>query len=190
MSRAYRISVKESSTREIKGDDEICTQLEILEILPREQMGKLMTEELIKRGFEQQEDGTLVRTKGNVTVSIDPRCGEVIVKVDVSEKLTIEVKDEGVGYDDVGPGQRELEQRIKEKLRAEIDKKAAKAGKELQGQATQELEERLKELQPELSEIVNKVTREALKQKAQQLGNVKEIHENEQSGELTIKVEV
>ena len=34
MSRAYRITVKESSTRELKGSDEICTQLEVLEILP------------------------------------------------------------------------------------------------------------------------------------------------------------
>ena len=34
MSRAYRITVKESETRELRGEDEICTRLELLEVLP------------------------------------------------------------------------------------------------------------------------------------------------------------
>ena len=37
---------------------------------------------------------------------------------------------------------------------------------------------------------MNKVTRDALKQKAQQMGTVKEISEDAESGSLTIKVEV
>jgi hypothetical protein len=42
MSRAYRISVKESDTRHLKAGDEIGTQLEILEILPPEDMATLL----------------------------------------------------------------------------------------------------------------------------------------------------
>ena len=30
MSRAYRITVRESTSRELKGSDEICTDLEVL----------------------------------------------------------------------------------------------------------------------------------------------------------------
>ena len=44
MSRAYRISVKESISQDLKAADEICTDLEILEILPREQMADLLEE--------------------------------------------------------------------------------------------------------------------------------------------------
>ena len=68
--------------------------------------------------------------------------------------------------------------------------KATKASEQLQGKATQELEEKLCDLQPELSDVVNKVTREALKQKARQLGSVKEVSEDEETGSLTIKIEV
>ena len=48
MSRAYRITVKESETRHLKAGDEICTDLEILEILPPEDMGTLLRNELAR----------------------------------------------------------------------------------------------------------------------------------------------
>ena len=56
MSRAYRITVKESETRHLKAGDEISTCLEILEILPPEDMATLLKNELKNRGFEEQED--------------------------------------------------------------------------------------------------------------------------------------
>ena len=42
MSRAYRIKVKESISRQVKGSDEISTTLEVLEILPPEAMAELL----------------------------------------------------------------------------------------------------------------------------------------------------
>ena len=54
MSRAYRITVKESDTRHLKAGDEICTDLEILEILPPEEMAALLSEELEARGFADE----------------------------------------------------------------------------------------------------------------------------------------
>ena len=80
MSRAYRITVKESTTRDLKGSDEIATQLEVLEILPPERMGELLKKELKDRGFKEEEDGTLTRREGNVTVKVDPKSCEVSVK--------------------------------------------------------------------------------------------------------------
>ena len=59
MSRAYRITVKESETRELRGSDEICTQLELLEILPPEQMADLLKGELKKRAMEVTPIGFL-----------------------------------------------------------------------------------------------------------------------------------
>lgn len=190
MSRAYRITVKESTSRELKGSDEISTQLEVLEILPPAQMGELLKKELKDRGFNENEDGTLSRREGNVTIKVDPKTCEVSVKADVEEEVSIQVQRETFGYDDVGPGQKELRERVKKQLDEDIEKKAAKETERLQGRATQELEKKLCDLQPELSDVVNKVTREALKQKAQQLGNVKEVAEDEETGSLTIKVEV
>jgi hypothetical protein len=83
-----------------------------------------------------------------------------------------------------------LEERTRELAREEIERQAVRETAKLQAQATAELERHLDELQPEIGRIVNKVTREALKAKAARLGSVKEIAEDEETGAMTIKVEV
>ncbi len=190
MSRAYRITVKESDTRQLKAGDEICTQLEILEILPGEDMATLLKEELKKRGFEEQDDGTMVRKDGELTVRVDPCSGEVSVKAEAEETVSQEAKREATGFNDVGPSEKNLRERVKDQLKTDLDKKFEQEQSRLQNKATEQLEKHLNEIQPEISEIVNKVTRDALKQKAQQMGTVKEISEDAESGSLTIKVEV
>src|SRR5215475_10230027 len=116
MSRAYRITVKESETRHLKAGDEISTQLEILEILPPEDMATLLREELKKRGFDEQEDGTMVRKDGDLTVKVDPCSGEVTVKAETEEQVTVEAKREATGYNDVGPNEKSLREKTKEAL--------------------------------------------------------------------------
>jgi hypothetical protein len=190
MSRAYRITVKESDTRHLKAGDEICTQLEILEILPPEDMATLLKEELKKRGFEEQEDGTMLRKDGDVTVKVDPCSGEVSVKAETAETVSQEAKRDATGFNDVGPTEKSLRDRVKDQLKSDLDKKFDQEQSRLQNKATEELEKHLQEIQPEISEVVNQVTRDALKQKAQQMGTVKEISEDAESGSLTIKVEV
>jgi hypothetical protein len=190
MSRAYRITVKESDTRHLKAGDEIATQLEILEILPPEDMAALLKEELKKRGFEEQDDGTLIRKDGEVTVTVDPCSGEVSVKAETAETVSREAKREATGFNDIGPNESSLRDRVKEQLKQDLDKGFEQEQNRLQGKATEELEQHLQELQPEISAVVNQVTRDALKQKAQQMGTVKEVSEDAESGSLTIKVEV
>lgn len=190
MSRAYRITVKEAETRHLKAGDEICTQLEILEILPGEDMATLLKNELKNRGFEEQEDGTMVRKDGEVTVTVDPCSGEVTVKAETGEEVKQEARRDATGFNDVGPNETNLRDRVKEQLKQDLDKKFDQEQSRLQTKATEQLEKHLQDLQPEISQVVNKVTRDALKQKAQQMGTVKEISEDAETGSLTIKVEV
>ena len=190
MSRAYRITVKETVTRELKAGDEIGTQLELLEILPPESMGQLLREELKARGFTEQDDGTLTRKTGDVTVTVDPCDGEVTVKAEAGKKVTVEGSRDATAWNDVGPGRNPVADAARDQLKKDLERKVEKENEKLQQQATAELEKHLHDLQPELGEIVNKVTREALKQKAAQLGTVTEIAEDEKTGSMTIKVEV
>jgi hypothetical protein len=67
-----------------------------------------------------------------------------------------------------------------------VDARQAKLQKEL----TDKLEAQLGEVRKELDQVANKVTAEALKVKAKQMGQVKEITEDPESGSLTIVVEV
>jgi hypothetical protein len=190
MSRAYRIQVKESATRELKGEDEVCTRLELLDILPPEETAALLRGELKNRGFEEKADGTLTRKDGGLTVTVDPCNGEVSVKSEASETVNIHVDRQGVGFDDVGALQTTLEAKLRKKAKEDIETKAGQEKAKLQAKATADLERHLDELQPELGKVVNKVTRDALKAKAARMGNVKEIAEDEETGTMTIKVEV
>lgn len=190
MSRAYRITVKESETRSLKGQDEISTQLELLEILPPETMAELLKAELQNNGFAEQPDGQMVRQDGPLTVTVDPCNGEVSVKSELTEEVAIEVNRHATGFDDVGPDENQMRERIRNDLKQDIQNKADQETERLQGQATETLERHLEELQPELGRIINKVTRDALKAKAAQLGSIQEIHEDSETGNLTIKIEV
>ncbi|OWK38081.1 hypothetical protein FRUB_07201 [Fimbriiglobus ruber] len=182
--------MKETLDRELKGADEICTHLELLEVLPPEQMAELLKGELKGRGFEENADGVMTRKDGALTVTVDPCNGEVSVKSEVQENITLEAKREATGYDDIGPSSTGVRERVREQLKQDLEKKAEKETERLQTEATKALEQHLEELQPELSQVVNKVTRDALKQKAAQLGTITEIAEDAETGSLTIKVEV
>src|SRR5262245_3859867 len=98
MSRAYRISMKESDTRCLKAGDEISDQLGLLDILPPEDTATLLREELAKRGFVDQEDGTMSRSDGTVTVTVDPCTGTITVKAQKEETVSQEAKREASGF--------------------------------------------------------------------------------------------
>ncbi len=189
MSRAYRISVKENLTRDLTASDEVCSDLEILEILPREQMAELLRGELQGRGFED-EDGKLVRHDDAITVTVDPNTGEISVKAEAVDSVTLEAQRDDWGYDDVGPGEDTIRRRVQEQLKQDLERRAGQQQSRLQTEATEKLEGHLDEVRKELSQAVNRVTAEALKRKAASIGQIKEMTEDPESGSLTIKVEV
>ena len=114
-------------------------------------MAELLKEELKNRGFEEQDDGTLVRKDGNVTVTVDPCTGEVTVKAETEETVSQEAKRDATGFDDVGPNEKSLRERVKDQLKQDLDKKFEQETERLQTQATEELEKHLQDLQPEIS---------------------------------------
>jgi hypothetical protein len=190
MSRAYRITVSESVRRDIVADDEVRSRLELLTILPPEEMASLLRAELLARGFTEEVNGTLVRQQDATTVTVDPCNGEVVVKIEARQAAAAEGQRTVVGMEDVGPAIGVSEAKAREQLRQDLDKKLERDREKLQQEATRELERHLADLQPELGRLVNKVTREALKIQAARLGSVLDIAEDEQTGSLTIKVEV
>jgi len=190
VSRAYRIQVKESLRRDVRAEDSIHAEIELLEILPPEQMGELLRRELTERGFEPQEDGTMVRERNDVAITVDPCTGEVFIRAKAEQTITVEGKRDGVTYDDVGPRNQQVKERLKQELISDLEQRIEKQTADVQSAATGKLERELGALRPELNEVVNRVTAEALKQKAAQMGQIKEISEDPESGSLTIKVEV
>jgi hypothetical protein len=189
MSRSYRVSVKDSVRRTIRAEDRVSACLEILEVLPPEQMAGLLRDELERRGFEKQGE-VLVRREGDLTISVDPETGTVTVAAAETEQVSVEAEKHGRAFDDVGPNATRVKQQLRSELKQEMEKQVDRKQEALQGKVTDKLEGRLSDLRQELDQVVNRVTAEALKRKAAQLGQIKEMTEDPQAGSLTIVVEV
>ncbi len=189
MSRAYRISVKESINRVIKAEDKVCTHLEILEVLPPEQMGELLARELEKRGFKREGD-VLIRKEEDITITVDPRTGEVTVSAEASDRVVSEKEVHGSAIDDVGPSAKAVREHLKQEAQKKLEKEVEDKRSGLQSKVTDRLEGELADLKQELDQVVNRVTAEALKQKAKSMGQIKEITEDPEAGSMTIVVEV
>lgn len=187
MSRAYRIMVRESVSNLVRAEDSIGCELELLAILPSDQMAALLAAELSKQGFERDGD-TAQRTNNGVAVTIDLKSGSVVVRAEKSEEVQIEGSRSGYVYaaDEAAKRQEELRKTLKQELHAQTESKKA----DLQKQVTDALEAQLGDLRGELDGAVNRATAQALKQRAAQLGQIKAITEDPQAGSLTIVVEV
>lgn len=188
MSRAYRIRISESLRRHIKVDDGIQSKLEILEILPPEQTAALLERELEAAGFEKREDGQWVRVdEDGVEVRVDAETSTVTVTAQADANVDLERERVITAWAENDATSRE---RGRKQLERELEGEAAQREKNLQAEVTETLEGKLGDLRKELDQISNRVTAEALKQKAASMGEVQEISEDPESGSLTIRVKI
>ncbi len=189
MSRAYRIKVSESLQKIIRAHDHVSTQLEILHVLPHEQMAELLAAELQNRGFEEKS-GRLTRERNGVIVTIDAEEGTV--EVSVSDRQQVELQAEQIGWaaDQGGKHEKEARAALQRQVQNQLEQEAGRHQEKLQSQITDQLEAQLNDLRRELNEVSNRVTAEALKRKAAQMGRIKQVSEDPQAGSMTIVLEV
>ena len=137
--------MRESLKRVLHAHDRVSTQLELLEVLPAEQMAGLLAEELQRRGFQSQGD-VLVRTENGVTVTVNPQTGTVTVEAQAAENVHLEAAREDRAFDDMGVHAAKVQEDLEHKVREDLENQAARGTAELQGQVTQRLEKELGEL--------------------------------------------
>ncbi len=192
MSRAYRVRVRESVRHTVRAEDRVSTAIELLEVLPREEMAELLRQELTGRGFREEGEGkALVRRGDGLTIEVDPATGFVTARAEAAEEVEHHAEREGYADADRGKSGRErAEAALREGLRRELKARAGRGGGHVQKKATELLEGALVDLRGELDRVVNRVTAEALKRKAARLGQIKEMTEDPEAGSLTIVLEV
>ncbi len=189
MSRAYRVTVRQSLRQVVRAGDQVQSQLDLLEILPSEEMADLLAAQLERLGFER--DGkTAHRKQGETLVAVDAETGVVRVSVEKSDDVNLELKKEAVVYDDVGPSEEQVQRALKARAEQELAERADAKRQALREQATDALEAQLADLRRELDQAVNRATAAALKVKASQMGQIKHISEDHEAGSLTIILEV
>ncbi len=186
MSRAYRITVAESLSRHVQVEDGLCSTLELLPILEKKAMGALLAAELEQKGFERDGDHATRKEKDGITVKVHVETGEVSVTAEGHVKLDLETKRTAVSEK---PASAEREKALRAAAQDQLKREAAAEEEALRRKVTAQLESKLTDLKEELDGVVNRVTANALKKRAGELGQVEEIHEDG-NGNMTIKVRV
>lgn len=187
MSRCYRIEVAESLRKHIQVDDGISIHLELLDILPQDRMRALLEQQLAKKGYEKQEDGSHTKTlDGGIEVRVTED-GEVHISLADDADLELKAKRTGRSYT---PNDNQATQQLRSQVQADLKADEQAATEKLRKEVTKRLEAALDELRGELDDAVNRATAEALKEKARQLGDVQEISEDPETGAVTIRVKV
>lgn len=184
MSRAYRISVSESVRRHVRVEDGVCTSLELLEILPKESMADLLAKELEGRGFKRDGDKAVRTEEDGVQIEVDLEDGSIKVKLAQEADLESQVERSQNVNQVTDQAKEALRKSAQHAAEREVDDKKER----LRSQVTAKLEKRLADLQQEIDQVTHRVTAEALKVRASQLGEIEEITEDPQSGSMTIKV--
>lgn len=188
MSRAYRVRVEESLKKIVRAEDHVSCQLELLEILPCEQMATLLADELAKLGFVIDGE-TATRKEKEITISVDLPSATVVVQAASDKQVDLKATKEGHVYDDRALAA-DMKDKLRDQAKAELEAKGQQAQSLLQRQVTDKLEAQLGDIRQELEGAANRATAEALKKRAAQLGQIKSISEDPAAGSLTIVVEV
>lgn len=184
MSRAYRIRVSENVTRVIHVEDGLGFHLEVLDVLPRERMGELTRKELAARGYEPRE-GVLVKRYDEVEVVVDHATGAVTVRVD-AEGVVEETLERERRVANPTEGLAKLQADVSQEAERLVERKRT----ELRQAITPVLERQLPAIRDELDRIGTRVTARALEERARQMGEIEEISEDEETGDLVIRVRV
>ncbi len=188
MSRAYRVSVSESLSKEVHVEDGLCSRLELLPILPKERLGELLAQELEKDGFIRKGNTVVRREKNGIDITVDLGTGELKVTAQGHAELALKTKREGIV---ANPGAVEgAEEALRGKAKESLEREAQAEEEALRQKVTRQLEDRLKSLRSELDGVTHRVTAAALKEKAAEMGTVEDISEDKKTGALTIKVRV
>jgi hypothetical protein len=185
-SRPYHLTVRETLQKVLIAEDSVQTTLDLPPILPPEQTSAILDRVLKERGFAP-EGGKLVREHGGVRAEIDTDTGQVRVSAKGSEE--IDLSDEG-DIPACSPCAERARVAVRAGLREKLSKEADNRQRDLQTEVTDRLEGAIGELACELERVANQVTSSALKRKAAALGEIKQITQDEQTGAMTIVVEV
>jgi gamma-glutamyltranspeptidase/glutathione hydrolase len=124
MSRAYRISIKESLSRHVQVDDGVCSTLELLPILSKERMRELLAAELAEKGFVREGETTKRNEGDGITTSVDLNTGEVSVTAEGHAEVNLSTERTAV-VDNLLAGERE--KTLRDAARQALERAAAHA---------------------------------------------------------------
>ncbi len=190
MSQSYRVKVKESVTETIQNELKSKRKINMLPLMPAEQMGQMLGNKLLQKGWAQDEDCVTTVLDG-FELKFNPKTQTLdIVLIQVEEVVRevdglIDVYD---GNYDEARANSIASDVAKSNLRGEIRSYQQKKQRALQDQWKEQMPEVHKKVEELLEDALLSTHQEALRQKASGLGEV--VSEVEDNGDLVIRVKV
>ena len=195
MSKGYYITIKESISTpvDIEAKDKIEQRIKLRSILPKAQMKDLLKQALIDLGFIEKE-GLLIRldeTGEEQIVNIETLTLTAQIQRSEQEMRTLS-KEKRVTLEKRAK-QESIKQELKEQLQEQVDNLTTEHSDRLQLEIASELAQNTPQRNELMHTALQRVYAEALKQKAQSLGQVIEQSEHTSEDgqyELNIKIEI
>jgi FtsH ternary system domain X5 len=182
-----RIVRSKDRSQDVSAQDEIHVDVKLLPVLPEDQMRDILRRVLEADGWSKREDGSLTKNIDGVVAQLEPDGSKVVLRA--VEKKTVTVS-ERRGFDK-DTSDEEIDKQLDEGLSDQL-KRATKAEEDaLTRAAVAKLLGAEPSLREQLQTALNKVYREALEQRAKQLGQVEWVKEQGDPGgnyEVTLVV--
>jgi replicative DNA helicase len=192
MSQLYHVELKGSVTETIHLHDEIVHQLDLSHILGEDDMKSLLRKQLEANDFQKDEEEDVWRKsmEDGVEVVFNLEDMQVSARLEEAQDVEKDVSAVGSAWDHKGQAKKAAEQELehqKDRARQEIQRQSNEQQREL----SQQLEAGEEERMLEINQMLQEVYAEALKEKAQSMGDVMEVHEGTSANgdyELVIKI--
>lgn len=188
MSRAYRIRVSHSEDRIERIEDGVKIRLEVLDILPRDQMAEHLRAALVARGFDEVEgepDVLQLAPEEGIVIRVNVQAGELEARATGEARVAASRDVERAVYDPVR-GRAKAEDEVRDQLEADLAKQKDAARQDL----TRRLEDALQQARPLVDQAVNEATAKALEVRAGQLGEIQSIEGDAEQGRMVIRVKL
>ena len=191
MSRAYRIKVA-GMHMNLHEDQNVILDIDLLPILDKESMQEILANELKKVEGNEVDGKIHIKPKKNVVYKIDPQ--EQKLEIDVTnlkKDLDIYVEEESLSrkIKSLATGgciEIDADSDMMEELTDRIGGRLEQAEKEI----LQVIVEESLAARQLLNKVLKEVYKEAVKQKANSMGNVTSIQECDEDGEYRVRVEI
>ncbi len=171
MSRAYRVKWQTAS-RVVRSEDQVKLDVDLLGILPPEEMHELLAGALTEEGWKKKGDGTLAKTMGAAEATLSEDGKTISLNLKQKKKVTATAQTKSTAESE-----------------AARRSQAAQAG--LDEERTRALSQAEADLRDGLSAVVQRTYREALERRARMLGEIESIQEGTTTDgdvEVTIKI--
>jgi FtsH ternary system-associated peptide len=180
-----------SKDDDVHASDHVEVHVKLLPILEHGVQADILRQELEKRGWTRNADGSLTKVFGEAIATLPAGGSTITLEVSEQTRVSATATVDGRAKEEDIEAQDAIGRRAAEAAAKKLAQEAEAAKAELIAKNIRKLERVQEDLQQEVNEVVNATTKRSLEQRAAELGTIESVNETrsaEGGYELTITV--